>query len=289
MSLWQGVAEFVAVAERSNFTAAAKRLGISVAQVSRQVTALEQRLDIKLFYRTTRKVSLTAEGQVYLQHCQRLLEGLEEAERAVTRLREEPRGLIRLTAPVTYGEDIVMPLVIRFMQRFPEIEVSAELTNKPLDLVAEGFDLAIRIGELASSSLMATRLAQRQQYVCASPAYLQQAGTPHTLTDLAQHNCLMGNNPFWRFQVDCREQRLKVQGNLHCTSGKALRQAALAGLGVIQLPGQYVLEDIQNGQLISVLEHVQINSEPIWAIYPHNRHLSPKVRRLIDAIRDGLN
>ena len=159
MFIWEGVSEFVAVAEAESFTAAAKRLGISTAQVSRQVSALESRLSTKLLYRTTRKVSVTEAGQTYYQYCRQVLDGLEEAERAMTNLQLIPKGKLRLTAPVTYGEKVIAPLVNDFILRYPELEVQLNLTNQKLDLVGGGYDLAIRLGKLEDSSMMAKRLS----------------------------------------------------------------------------------------------------------------------------------
>ena len=153
------------------------------------ISALENRLNTKLFYRTTRKVSLTEEGNVYYQHCRQVLDGLEDAERAISNLRGTPQGLIKLTAPVTYGEKYIMPLVNDFMLQYPEVEVTIDFTNRQVDLVEGSFDLAIRLGRLTSSSMMAKRLTSRTMYVCASPAYLQKFGIPHSLSELRQHNC----------------------------------------------------------------------------------------------------
>ena len=214
MFLWEGVSEFVAVAESESFTAAAKQLGISTAQVSRQISALENRLNTKLFYRTTRKVSLTEEGTIYYQHCRRLMDGLEEAERAISDRRDTPQGSLKLTAPVTYGEQYIMPLVVDFMLRYPEIEVTMDLTNQTVDLVEGGYDLAIRLGKLSSSSMMAKRLTCRTQYVCASPSYLEKYGIPHSLSELRHHNCLVGNYDHWRFQEAGKERSVKVEGTL---------------------------------------------------------------------------
>jgi len=144
---WEGVSEFVAVAENESFTAASKKMAISTAQVSRQISALEKRLNIKLFYRTTRKVSLTEEGRVFYQHCRAVLDGLDAAERAITNLQSRPQGRVKLTAPVTYGEQQILPLVNDFMLQYGDVEVSAYLSNQRVDLVEEGYDLAIRLGK----------------------------------------------------------------------------------------------------------------------------------------------
>lgn len=289
MFIWEGVSEFVAVAEAESFTAAAKKLGISTAQVSRQVSALESRLSTKLFYRTTRKVSVTEAGQIYYQHCRQVLDGLEDAERAMTNLQSIPKGKLRITAPVTYGEKTIAPLVNDFVLCYPELEVQMNFTNQKLDLVAGGYDLAIRLGNLEDSSMMARRLSSRTLYVCASPNYLSIHGVPHSLSELEQHNCLQGNLDYWRFQERGKPHNIRIKGNIMCDSGRALLDAALKGIGIVQLPDYYVHDSLASGQLVSLLEHYQEADDGIWAIYPHNRHLSPKVRMLLDFLSETLN
>jgi len=288
MSIWEGVSEFVAVAEAESFTAAAKTLGISTAQVSRQVSALESRLSTKLFYRTTRKVSATEAGQIYYQHCRQVLDGLEEAERTITNLQLTPSGKLRLTAPVTYGEKAIAPLVNDFVLRYPKLEVQLRLTNQKLDLVAGGYDLAVRLGKLEDSSMMAKRLSSRTFYVCASPGYLSTYGVPHSLSELEQHNCLQGNLDYWRFQERGKPYNVRINGNIISDSGWALLDAALKGIGIVQLPDYYVQPSLAAGQLVSLLEHYQEADDGIWAVYPHNRHLSPKVRMLLNYLGESL-
>tara|TARA_B100000749_G_scaffold280602_1_gene277524 strand:+ start:24146 stop:25048 length:903 start_codon:yes stop_codon:yes gene_type:complete len=285
---WEGVNEFVAVAETENFTRAAKRLGISTAQVSRQISALEARLSTRLFYRTTRRVSATEAGEIYYQHCRQVLEALEEAERSITNMQLVPRGRLKLTAPVTYGEKSIAPLLNDFLMRYPELEVEVNLTNQTLDLVAEGYDLAVRLGKLEDSTLMARRLASRTLFVCASPAYLSARGTPHSLSELAHHNCLLGNLDYWRFQEAGQPRNVRVSGNIRCDSGRALLDAALKGIGIVQLPDYYVKRALDSGALVPLLTHYQEDDDGIWAVYPHNRHLSPKVRMLLDFFVESL-
>lgn len=285
---WEGVSEFVAVAETESFTKAAARLGISTAQVSRQVSALETRLAAKLFHRTTRKVSVTEVGRVYYQHCRQVLDGLDEAERAITNLQTTPRGLLKITAPVTYGEGTIAPLINDFLTQYPELEVQMNLTNLKVDLVDQGYDLAIRLGQLEDSSMMAKRLGSRTQYVCASPSYVSTYGLPHTLSELEQHNCLIGTLDYWRFQEKGKARNVRIKGNLSCNSGHALVDAAIKGLGIIQLPDYYVNPFIESGELVSLLENNRQADEGIWALYPHNRHLSPKVRMLLDFLGEKL-
>jgi len=279
---WEGVNEFVAVAELESFTAAAKRLAISIAQVSRQVSALETRLSTKLFHRTTRKVSVTEVGTIYYQHCRQVLDGLEEAERAITNLQRTPSGKLQVTAPVTYGESLIAPLINNFVGKYPALEVRLHLSNQVVDLVEEGFDLAIRLGKLDDSTMMAKRLASRTQYVCASQDYLSAFGVPHSLSELDHHNCLQGTLDYWRFQEKGKARKIRIKGNVRCNNGRALVDATLKGIGIVQLPDYYVLPFIKSGQLVSLLEQHREPDEGVWAVYPHNRHLSPKVRLLLD-------
>ncbi|GIU32338.1 LysR substrate-binding domain-containing protein [Shewanella schlegeliana] len=285
---WEGVSEFVAVAEAESFTKASQRLGISTAQVSRQISALETRLASKLFHRTTRKVSVTEVGRIYYQHCRQVLDGLEEAERAITNLQTTPRGLLKITAPVTYGEKTIAPLINDFAALYPELEVKLNLSNQKLDLIDEGYDLAIRLGHLEDSSMMAKKLSSRTQYVCASPSYISTFGIPHSLSELDQHNCLIGTMDYWRFQENGKTRNVRVRGTLSCNSGHALVDAAIKGIGIVQLPDYYVEPFIEDGQLVTLLEQNRQPEEGIWALYPQNRHLSPKVRMLLEHLTTSL-
>lgn len=286
---WEGIAEFVTVAETQSFTLAAKKLGISTAHVSRQVSDLESRLATKLLHRTTRKVSITEAGTIYYQRCRQLLDDLQEAEHAVNDLHSKPTGKLKITAPITFGELIIAPLINNFIARYPELEVELQLSNQKMDLVAEGYDLGIRQGQLEDSSMMAKRLATRTLFVCAAPAYLAAFGTPTKLTDLNQHNCLQGSLDHWRLQDNGKTRNIHINGNLRCNSGRALADAALKGLGIVQLPGEYVRGYIRKGQLLPLLGDYCAPDEGVWAIYPHNKHLLPKVRMLIDYLDQELS
>ncbi|RHW75521.1 LysR substrate-binding domain-containing protein [Colwellia sp. RSH04] len=285
---WQGISEFVAVAENNSFTKAAKKLAISTAQVSRQVTELEQRLNIKLFYRTTRKVSLTFEGEIYFQHCKQVLNSLQEAERAIVNLQSKPQGKIKLTAPATYGEKIILPKLNDFLINHKEISLDVNLTNQQINLVNEGYDLAIRLGKLKDSSLMATKLTQRKIYLCAAPSYLQVFGTPHTLSELTHHNCLLGTRDFWRFNEASKEINMRVSGSLRCNNGQALLDAALKGIGIVQLPDYYVESFISTGKLVTLLSQFQEPDEDVWAVHPFNRQRSPKINALVNYLKGSL-
>lgn len=280
--------EFVAVAEAQSFSGAAKNLSISTAQVSRQITALETRLQVKLFYRTTRKVSLTQEAQLYYEHCRHLLDGIDAAEQAVTQLQSTPKGKIKLTAPVTYGEKKLLPLINDFVALYDGVEVITELANHQVDLIEGGFDLAIRMGELQDSSLVAKKISQRVIHVCASKAYLEKHGVPSGLPDLKRHNCLLGTQDYWRFCDNGKIRSVKVSGSLRVNSGVGLLDAALKGIGIVQLSDYFLQPYIESGELTPLLEPFSIPEDHIWAVYPQNRYLSPKIRLLIDFLNEQL-
>ena len=269
---WEGVSEFVAVTEAESFTGAAKVLSVSTAHVSRQISALEKRLNIKLFYRTTRKVSLTEEGRIFYQHCRGVLDGLEAAELAVTNFQSKPQGKINLTTPVTYGEQQVLPLITDFKKLYSDIEISVYLRNQQVSLVEGGFDLAIRVGKLTDSTLMAKKLGSRTNFVCASPEYLKKQGIPHSLSELNKHSCLLGTLDYWHFNENGKEKNIRVKGRLRYNSGYGLADAALKGLGIVQLPDYYVQSHIESGTLVSLLENYQEKEEGVWAVYPQNQY-----------------
>lgn len=288
MSRWSGLDEFVAVAELGHFSGAARRLGVSSSHISRQIARLEERLQTRLFYRSTRRVTLTEAGQTFLQHCQRLQDARDEALQAVTDLSSEPKGLLRMTCSVAYGEEFIMPLANEFMAQHPQLRIEMALTNQTLDLLHGQFDLAIRLGRLQDSRLVATRLAPRRMYLCAAPAYLEHHGAPHSLSELPRHNCLIGSSDTWTFLESGREIPVRIQGNWRCNSGRTVLDAALRGFGLCQLPDYYVQEHLRSGALRSLLNQHQPPHTAVWALYPQQRHLSPKVRKLVDHLKNGL-
>jgi DNA-binding transcriptional LysR family regulator len=252
------------------------------------VARLEERLQTRLFYRSTRKVTLTEAGQTFLQHCQRLQDAREEALRAIGDLNDEPKGLLRMTCAVAYGERFIVPLVNEFMARHPQLRVEIELSNQTLDLLHSSMDLAIRLGRLQDSRLVATRLAPRVMHLCAAPAYLERYGRPHSLSELVRHNCLIGSSDQWSFQQDGRELSQRVQGNWRCNSGEAVLDAALRGFGLCQLPDYYVQPHLRSGALVDLLPQQRPPHTAVWALYPQQRHLSPKVRLLVELLKEGL-
>ena len=288
MQDWEGVNEFVAVVDAGSFTGAARRLQCSVVNISRKVATLEATLAVRLLNRTTRKVTMTEAGQLFYQHCRVLVDGLQQAQQALQQLQQSPAGKLRVTAPVTYGERYIAPLLNRFMQQYPQLELDLVLTNQTLDLLEHNVDVAVRLGRLADSSLIARRLANRQVYVCGSPAYLNAHGTPLRLQDLSRHQCLLGSLDVWRFQEQGKLRTLRVHGRLRCNSGSALLDAARQGLGLVQLPDYYVKEALASGQLREVLADYRDASEGVWAVYSQNRQLAPKVAMLVDYLHSHL-
>jgi DNA-binding transcriptional LysR family regulator len=285
---WDGLDEFVAVAENGSFQAAAENLRVSSSHVSRQVARLEERLQTRLLYRTTRRVSLTEAGRIFLTRCQHLIDEREQAFSALGEMHRAPTGLLRMTAAVAYGERFIVPLVNDYLSQHPQLKLELELTNRNVDIVQEGFDLAIRLGRLSDSRLVATRLAPRAMHLCAAPAYLARYGRPHTLSELSGHNCLLGTGDVWQFQNDGRPYTVRPNSNWRCNSGQAVLDAALRGFGLCQLPDYYVLEPLRRGELISLLAANQPPDTAVWAVYPERRLLSPKVSHFIQLLKDGL-
>ena len=281
---WDGIDEFVAVATAGSFAGAAASLGASTSHISRAIVRLETRLDARLFYRTTRHVALTDTGRALLDRCRELIRQRDEALDLVTDVGE-PQGELRITCSIALGSRFIAPIVAQMTKEFPRLSVNLELSNRIVDLVAEGFDIAIRTGNLADSRLIATRIASRRLYLCASPEYLARAGRPESIEDLAKFDCLLGMAPTWQFEIDGISQAFRPQGRWRCNSGDAVLEAALLGLGICQLPEFYVLPLLANGTLEPLLEEYRPRDEPIWAVYPQRRHLLPKVQHLINRLR----
>ena len=281
------VEAFARVAEAGSFSEAARRLRVSKSVVSRQVSALEAELGVRLFQRTTRSLTLTEAGQGYFGQISRILTDLEDADASVSRLQAAPRGCLRVSAPMSFGFLHLDPAIPDFLARFPEVNVEFAMSDRFVDLVEEGFDLAVRIGRLGDSSLIARRLAPIHMAVCASPDYLERRGTPVTPQDLVQHDCLFYSQgpalDVWRFvSAEGTPLQVEVKGRMRANNGDALRVAALKGLGLCDLPTFIVGADLQAGTLVSVLSEFMPSDSAAYAVYPTVRHLSPKVRAFVD-------
>jgi DNA-binding transcriptional LysR family regulator len=281
----------VAVAECGSFSKAAERLHSSKSVVSRQVGALETALGARLLHRTTRALTLTEAGRSYLERAIRILADLAEANASIGQLQTAPRGRLRVNAPMSFGFLHLAPALPEFLTRYPDVAVELTMNDRFVDLVDEGFDVAVRIGKLDDSSLVARRLAPMRRAVCAAPAYLQKRGTPMSPDDLKAHECLcytnLGLSQEWRFvRPDGRPWPVEVHGRLHANNGDALRAAALRGFGLAVLPSFLVGGDVRSGALVSLLEPFMPQDSAVYAVYPHARHLSPKVRAFVDFVAE---
>ncbi len=288
MSRWESIEAFVRVVDRNSFSMAARDLGVSKSHISRHISKLENRLDAQLLIRTTRKITVTEVGRAFYLRCTDILGSLNDAEQAVIDLQEKPRGRLRITVAGAFGEDFVAPAAIQFMQRHPDLTVELDFTNRIVDLIGEGYDLAVRAGTLKDSSLIARRIASRELIICSSPDYFARNGIPDSIASLVNHNCLVGTLSTWRFRDKNRNFDLQVEGNWRSNNGRALLHAALNSLGLVQLPSFYVKAGIDAGTLIPVLEEYKPLDTAIWAVYPHNRHLAAKVRLFVRYLADEL-
>ncbi len=282
---------FVAVVERNGFSAAAQALDMSTAGVTRQVAALEKRLSTRLLHRTTRRVSPTSAGAAYYAQCVRLLAEFDALEASIGAQALEPSGTLRINAPVSWGIARLGPLLAGYRQRYPQVELDLALSDRLVDMVEEGYDVAIRITREPSPALIARRLGQARITLCAAPSYLAARGTPHTPQELEQHDCLgysywaSGNQ--WPLHGPGGETRVTVNSILQANNGDVLREAAIAGMGVILQP-DFLLEDaLADGRLVRVLPEWEVPTIGIFAVYTSRNHLAPKVRSFIDYLVDA--
>jgi DNA-binding transcriptional LysR family regulator len=281
------IAVFVHVVDAGSFTAAAEKLELSKPVVSKYVTRLENKLGARLLNRTTRRLSLTEVGRVFYERSQQGLREIEEAEAEVTHLQSMPRGVLKLNSPMSFGILHVAPALQDFLSSYPELSVDISLDDRRVDLVEEGFDLAIRIGELPDSSMVARRLGPCRHVVCGAPDYFKQHGVPTTPEDLREHNAIT-----YKYQDSPREwhfisptgaaMHVPVSGSIQMNNSLGLREALLRGAGVTLTPSFVVGKDITEGRLQAVLTNYKAREVSIYAVYPERRHLSPKVRAFVD-------
>ncbi|TFW09252.1 LysR family transcriptional regulator [Oxalobacteraceae bacterium OM1] len=283
---------FCRVVEAGGFSAAAAELNVSHTVMSRQVRHLETLLGAQLLNRTTRRLALTEAGQTYYDRARAILDELQEADLAVGRHQATPRGTLRINAPMAFGTLDMALWLPRFMERYPELRIDLVCNDRYVDLIEEGFDVALRLArQMPDSTLMAKKLATVATLLVASPAYLARHGAPQTPQDLAQHNCLtytLVPRPHeWSFVgPDGAQATVPVRGTFQANNGIALRSAALAGIGIATTASFIVHEDLQRGDLVEVLPTHRMRPRELYAVYPHNRHLSPKVRAFIDFATD---
>lgn len=290
MDRFKQIETFVAVATRGSLTAAAQLEGVAPAVIGRRIDALEARLAVRLMHRTTRKLTLTPEGQAFLEDAQRVLAELQGAEAAVSAGSVQAQGHLRITAPAGFGRRHVAPLVPGFLALHPQLKLSLNLADRVIDLVNEGYDCAVRVGDLPDSSLVSQRLADNRRLVVAAPAYLKRAGTPQHPRDLLQHQCLMLSSEAsqtrgWAFRIDGQAHFHRQGGRLDCSDGQVLHEWCLQGLGLAWRSGWEVSSDLAAGRLVSVLDAFAAAPNGIYAVTP-TRALQPlRVRLWVEHLR----
>jgi DNA-binding transcriptional LysR family regulator len=286
MDRLEGMEVFVAVVEAGSLFAAAQRLGLSPTMVGKHLRGLERRLGVRLLNRTTRRQSLTEAGELFLARCRSVLRDVAEAEDAVASSRGAPAGLLRLSAPISFGVARLAPALPDFMAQHPKVEVELSLSDARIDAIGEGFDAAFRVGPLPDSGLIARPLAPYRMIVCAAPAYLAAHGAPATPLDLPDHACLglthWGLRHAWRFDGPDGGIEVPIQYRLRIDSGPALRAAALAGAGVIRQPEALVGEDVAAGRLTALLTGYDLPARPMYLVYPPDRTPTAKLRAFVD-------
>ncbi|HEM8661700.1 LysR family transcriptional regulator [Klebsiella aerogenes] len=293
MDKLRGMETFVAVVECGSFTGAATRLEMSAVMVGKYIALLEGQLGTRLLERNTRRQSLTDAGRVYFDEARRVLEQVANAERSVERLRLAPAGTLRVSAPVSFGASIIAPLTASFLQAWPEVRVELDLTNRMVDLVDEGIDLAIRIGDIQRTDLVAKYLAPYRMAICAAPDYLARHGTPQTPADLAGHQCLSHTvwtaRNEWRLPGTAEEVRWKRDAVLRCNDGYALRMAAVAGAGLLLQPEVLLAEDLANGRLVRILQNYTPEPRPIHLLWRQDLRPLPKLTRFVEHLLKEVN
>jgi DNA-binding transcriptional LysR family regulator len=291
MDHFKQIGTFVSVATRGSLSAAALLEGVSPAVVGRRIDALESRLGVKLLVRTTRRVSLTFEGSAFLEDCQRILHDVQNAEASVSLGGVKASGHVRVTAPAGFGRRHVAPLVPGFLADNPDVTLSLELSDRLSDIVNEGIDVAVRIGQLDDSSLVGVKLAVNRRVVVASPEYLGRHGTPDHPAQLQRHQCLTFGNygnqaRGWLFTIDGRIEPVRVPGTLECNDGAVLHEWSLQGHGLAWRSMWEVADDLEDGRLVTVLDAYRAPDNAIHAVFPQRRHLALRVRMFIDHLKE---
>jgi DNA-binding transcriptional LysR family regulator len=279
------------VASGKSLSAAARRLGITPMQVSRRIAALEEELGIRLLHRTTRSVSLTPEGEAFLPYATTMMEAEESARIELGAEQSVVRGHLKLTAPSVFGQEVILPVATALMKQHPGLRVELDLSDRVFDIVASGYDLAIRIATLKDSDLVARRLAANPRVICAAPDYLAERGMPRRLSELDRHDCiLLAPVGKWPFVIDGELHRVPVSGRFTTTSVEAVRAVALEGAGIAMLARWDVRKHLETGRLVELsLEDASTEQLSIWAITPTRRHVPPRVKVFLDALEEVLS
>jgi DNA-binding transcriptional LysR family regulator len=286
-----GLRAFERTVALGSLTAAAAELGLSLAVVSKRLAAFEQNLGVRLINRNTRRLAVTDEGRLLYTHAVQVMSELARARDTLARQRQEISGLLKITAPYSFGRRRLVPLLAQFSALHPQLRIQLELSDELLDLIAGGFDLAIRYGELRDSNLVARELVQNRRILCASPDYLRRHGQLHRLADLARHRCIVtGAGPVteWRFSKQRRAGPVRIAGHVICNDGEAAHAMALEGLGIVLKSIWDVADDLASGRLVQVLPKHAVSAAPVNAVYLRGHNRVPRVRAFIDFLRAGL-
>ena len=290
MDRFREIASFVAVADKGSFAATAAGEGVTPVVIGRRVDALERRLGTRLLHRSTRRLTLTEDGTVFLEHCRRLLADVESAERAVSAGRHTAIGHLVVSAPAGFGRRHVAPHGSAFIKAHPQVRLSFNLSDRVVDLVREGYDLGIRIGGEFDPNYVAIKLAANRRVVCGTPAYFRRHGKPKTLADLARHHCLAfnlqgGQQRGWLFQRGGKPVNVRVSGNLDCNDGELLHRWAIEGLGIAWRSTWEIAPELEHGELVTVLDEYALPSYDICAVYPQHRDVPARLRLFVDYLR----
>lgn len=290
MDLSSELGFFYSLARTGSLTATARELNLTPPAVSKRLAQLEARLGVRLLNRTTRRVSLTEEGELYYREAARILSDIEQLEQTIASRRAVPRGLVRVNATFGFGHRYIAPAISKFVRSYPEVRVQLQLTDKPINLADEGYDIGIRLGQMEDASLITRGIARNRQLLVASPAYLKRHGTPTHPSELARHDCLVirENDAYgvWKFTRKSETETIRVSGTLASNNGEVVRNWALEGHGIM-LRSEWDLGDhLRRGKLVQVLPEWHSPDADIHAVFPQRLHLSAKVRVLIDFLVD---
>jgi DNA-binding transcriptional LysR family regulator len=290
MDRFKQIASFVGAVDRGSFAAAAADEGVTPVVIGRRIDALEKRLGARLLHRSTRRLALTEDGAVFLEHCRRVLADVESAERAVSAGRHTAMGHLVVSAPAGFGRRHVAPHGSAFIKAHPQVRLSFNLSDRVVDLVREGYDLGIRIGGEFDPNYVAIKLAANRRVVCGTPSYFKRHGKPQGLDDLPRHNCLAfnlqgGQQRGWLFQRSGQQVNVRVAGNLDCNDGELLHRWALEGLGIAWRSTWEIAPELERGDLVTVLDNFALPAYDIYAVYPQHRHVPARLRLFVDYLK----
>lgn len=282
MDSFEGIFEFVAVAESGGFSAAAKKLGCSTSHISRQVSRLEERLGSRLLARTTRQISLTENGEFYYQQCKYLVNGLQQANEQVTQQQYQLNGTLRVSAAGGFAENFVAPALMTFAKDQPELSIDIDFNSRMVNFIEDGIDFAIRYGELNDSNLIARKLISRSMMLVASPDYLAKYGTPNHPNQLKSHRCILANSDHWSFTIDGIKQSIKVSGNWQSNNSNVVLDACEQGLGIAYMPDSTFTKSIKQKKLVPILAPYCITGATSWIVYQNKQFMPLRARLAID-------